>query len=256
MKFDLVRRYDATVTAGTGTSEAGNIITEFKRLPITTVVCYCIPVQTELTAPTMLRTASSTQYYPEWFWDPASTMDRPIWMQTYGNSSDQNSFGITYFWRNPAFREQYHYQAYLQEEPGTQPNVLFNFSIYHLMLNLFQGIQAAGPELTPDTVEQGMFTFNWLDRSIPWVPTGGYGPYNSDAVSNYTFIDTAMAWWWDPTGTQPGGRQAEGCQRVIRNGERAYVGGWPRGDADLRSDSWPCSQDNRKLADPGTSGTT
>lgn len=251
-EFDGNEKYAAGTAAGS--REASTIMSKFKQDGITTIVCYCIPVVTEATVPTMQSAATSLNYFPEWYWDHASAMDRPIWQQTHG-SREHQSFGVTYFWRNPAFREQHHYQAYLQEEPGTTPNVRFNFSIYHLFLNLFQAIQAAGPDLTPRTVEQGMFTFNWTDFSNPWVPVGGYGPYSGKARSSYTFIDTAMGWWFDPDGTPPGGQQGEGCMRVIREGVRAYAGEWPRGDADLFNPSDPCSQDNRKLADPSTSGS-
>jgi len=252
-EFDEIRKFDATSAAGAGANEAPQIMSDFKRLGITTIVCYCTPVPTEATAPTMQKQASSLNYRPEWFWDPASYMDRGIWQQQYG-SADQPSMGVTYSWRNPAFKEQFHYQAYLAEEPGTQPNTFRSFEVYHLFLNLFQAVQAAGPNLTPETVERGMFTFNYLDRANPYIPVGGYGPYNADAVSPYTFVDTAMAFWWDPAGTPPGGQRGEGCMRVVRQGLRAYPTDWPGGDGDLFNDADPCSVDWRELDDPG--GTT
>jgi len=235
-----------------GAQDAGAYMSEFKRDGITTVICYCVPVQTELTVPTYQNTATSLDYYPEWYWDHASRMFRAIWNQTYGDKSGrQRGFGVSQHWRQPAFREQYHYQAYLQEEPGTVPNTRFNFDIYHLFLNLFQAIQAAGPTLTPDSVEKGMFTFNYLQRNNPYVPTGGYGAYGPDAIGTYTFIDTGMGWWWDPEGTPPGGTTGEGCLRVIREGLRFYPGEWPAGDDDLfRRSGDPCTQDDTELTDP------
>lgn len=135
-------------------------------------------------------------------------------------------------------------------EPGSVPNTRFGFDIYHLYLNLFQAIQGAGPDLTPDSADQGMFTFNFLDRSNPFVPIEGYGPYNADAISSYTFVDTAMGWWWDPAGTPPGGRQGEGCPRLMNEGLRYYAGEWPEGDADLFVGGAPCNQDDTEIADP------
>jgi hypothetical protein len=99
-----------------------------------------------------------------------------------------------------------------------------------------------------------MFTFNYLDRENPWIPIGGYGPYDSNAVSPYTFVDTAMGWWWDPDGTPPGGQRGEGCMRVIRQGLRYYATDWPKGDGDLFLEDDPCSVDWRELADPGGAG--
>jgi hypothetical protein len=96
-----------------------------------------------------------------------------------------------------------------------------------------------------------MFTFNYLDRANPWLPTGGYGPYGRDAVSDYTFVDTAMAVSWDPAGTAPGGLRGEGCMRVGREGLRYYAGEWPKGDGDLFQAGDPCTADQYKDVDPG-----
>ncbi len=250
-EFDEQGRFDATGTPAGG-REAPQIISRFKQEGVTTVVCYCIPILTESTAPTMQRTAESLDYFPEWYWDSASRYDESFWWRAFGVPEHRN-FGSTFLWRNPALREQYHFQAYREEEPGSDPNWRSNFEIYHVFLNLFQAIQAAGPNLTVDTVEQGMFTFNYLNRQNPFIPLGGYGPYGPDAISDYTFVDSAMGWWWDPTGTPPGGQQGEGCMRVIRQGLRVYPDEWPRTDEDLFHEDDPCTQDGRKLADPGGS---
>jgi len=246
MTFDKVE-----TIVESGAADAGRIMADFKQSGITTVICYCVPVQSELTVPTYQNTATSLEYYPEWYWDHASRMFRAIWNQTFGDKSGrQRGFGVSQHWRQPALREQYHYQAYLQEEPGTVPNTRFNFDIYHLFLNLFQAIQAAGPTLTPDTVEKGMFTFNYVQRNNPYVPTGGYGAYAPKAIGTYTFVDTAMGWYWDITGTPPGGTNGEGCLRVISEGLRFYPGEWPVGDDDLFTGRDPCTQDDTELTDP------
>jgi len=256
-EFDIERYYEARQNPSpSGAAEAPNIISLFKQERVTTIVCYCIPVGPENTAPTMLRTATGANYFPEWVWDQASAMDRGQWQRVHGDRS-QPAMGTTYFWYSPAFREQFHYQAYLSQEPGTEASTFWSYRYYHLYLNLFEAIQAAGPKLTPETVEQGMFTFNFLIHGDPRVPMGGYGPYGPNAISNYTFVDTGMAWWWDPNGTPPGGTNREGCMRAVRGGIRAYPGdgdlAWPPGDADLFNESDPCTQDLYKIADPSTS---
>ncbi|MFA5891902.1 MAG: hypothetical protein WDA27_13285 [Actinomycetota bacterium] len=248
MTFDDTRPFEAGGTAGAGGKEAPTFMAAFKQEGITTVVCYCVPVQTELTVSTMQNAANSVDYHPEWYWDHASRMYRAIWNQTYGDPK-QPSFGVNHHWRNPGFHSQFWYQSYRSQEPQTEPNVRFNFDIYHLFLNLFQAIQAAGPRLTPETVEQGMFTFQYQDRDNPYEPMGGYGPYGPKAVSSYNFVDSAMGWWWDPTGTPPEGRAGEGCVRVMNQGRRYYAGEWPIGDKDLFTADAPCSQDDTKLAD-------
>lgn len=236
--------------ADDGKAEASGIMTDFLTYNVTTIICYCVPVQTENTVTTMQTTAQGLNYYPEWYWDHASRMFRAIWNELFGNDS-MSSLGTSYHWRNDSFKEQFWYRAYLQEWPGTIPNTRFGFDIYHLFLNLFQGLQGAGPELTPNSVEGGMFTFNYLDRKNTRGPIGGYGPYDRNAVSSYTFIDTGMAFWWDPTGTPPGEQNPKGCLRAVRDGRRYFAGEWPQGDADLFKSGDPCFQDDTKILKSG-----
>lgn len=238
MTFDLEFEYNAD-----GKAQAAGLMTQLKQKHITTVVCYCLPQQTELTVPAFQNAATGIDYYPEWVFDSVSAMDRALWERNYGSASQPRPFGITYLWRLPAFDHSYAYRAYEQIFPQTQPNLRFNFEIYHVFLNLFEGIQAAGPKLTPENVERGMFTFAYHSPSNPWIPTGSYGP---GGPSTYTFLDTATMWWWDPTGTPPGGKPGEGCIRLVGGGKRYYDGQFPPGDADLFNSSDPCTEDERR----------
>lgn len=239
MTFDFVRMFSQN-----GDQEAGQIMATMKSRDITTLVCYCIAQQTELQIPKFQATASGIQYYPEWYWDSTAAMDHALWQKEYGNPSHQ-SFGSSYLWRQPAFNQSYAYRAFQEQEPGQIPNLRFNFEMYHTFLSLFSGIQAAGPILNPESVEAGMFTFTWDRRDDPFVPTGGYG---FRGPSPYTFIHSAMAWWYDPNGVPPGKNDPSGCIRVVNRGLRSFGPDWPAGDADLfrRDDSSPCSEDNRR----------
>lgn len=240
--------------ADTGQSSgdaAASIISQMKLDNVTTLVCYCLPGSPLLA---MQNAASSANYHPEWYFDMESAMDRVIWQGIYW-AKDQVNFGMTYFWRQPEFRQQYHYQAYLQEEPGSTPNMRFNSRFYWLFQNLFSGIQGAGPNLDAGWAERGMFSFKNRNMDNPWFPAGGYGP---GGPSFYTFIETGEGWWRDPQGTPPGGKQGEGCMRVIQGGKR-FSTNWATGDADMseilarsqgRQPTDPCTDDIYKLEDP------
>jgi hypothetical protein len=247
MRFDYIKSFK-----GNGDGQAASMMTEMKQKTITTVVCYCIAQQNELQVPKMQGAASGLSYYPEWYWDSTAAMDRTLWQQEYGNPKHQG-FGSSYLWRQGPFETTYAYKAFLEQEPGQTPNLRFNFEIYHTFLSLFSGIQAAGPGLTPDAVQRGMFTFKspdykgeqWLGRAKqdPYVPTGGYG---GGGPSRYTFVHTAQAWWYDPTGTPPGRSEPNGCIRVVEDGRRYFGPEWPRGDADLFNPDDPCTEDTRR----------
>jgi hypothetical protein len=125
--------------------------------------------------------------------------------------------------------------------PGTEPNDRWSFEIYMVLLQLFTAIQQSGPYLTPWAAERGMFTNRYLDRSNPFAPTGGYGPYSAQAVGDRSFVDTATGWWWDPLGSEPGDPSRRGCMRVTREGRRSYPEEWPGGDDDLFDPDAPCT---------------
>jgi hypothetical protein len=244
MTFDYVRMFSRQ-----GDEEAGQMMAAMKTRDITTVVCYCIAQQTELHIPKFQAAASGVGYYPEWYWDSTAAMDHALWQQQYGNASHR-SFGTSYLWRQGPFNQSHAYRAFQEQEPGQIPNLRFNFEMYHTFLSLFSGLQGAGPILTPESIERGMFTFTWHRRDDPFVPTGGYGHSGACGMpggcSPYTFIHTGMAWWYDPSGVPPGKTEPNGCIRVVEGGKRYFGPDWPEGDDDLFLTSSPCSEDNRR----------
>ena len=62
-------------------------------------------------------------------------------------------------------------------------------SVYYSLHLLAIGIQGAGPELTPDTFEQGMFDYPGAQGPAG---TRGFGPGNRSAPEDYREI------YWDP----------------------------------------------------------
>lgn len=229
---------------GGGADRATDIISEFQTSGITTVLCYCVPVPGELSVTTFQTVATSRGYFPEWYWDHGSVMDRPVWQQIYGNRA-QRSFGVSYFWRMPAMPDQQWYRAYVQATgDGTKPNVRWGWHVYHALLHLFTAIQETGPDLNPEAVSKALVDVGFRAPDDPWTPTGGHEPATGE---RHSFVDTAMAWWWDPLGTTPGGAPATGCQRVVAEGRRSYADTWTPGDADLFVPGEPCTEGAYKI---------
>lgn len=245
-----------------GNTQANSIMIDLYRKDVTTIICYCVPVGTEYTVTTMQSAATGLNFFPEWYWDHTSRMFRAMWNREYGNKAHA-SFGTSYHWRNDRYENQSWYKAFKEVDPSGTPNMRFGFDIYHLFLNLYQGIQGGGPMLNPDSIKRGMFTFKYVEKGDFFRPYGGYGSDHVNAVSTYTFIDTGFAWWWDPTGTPPGETQPNGCLRAVRQGMRFHDGTWPEGDDDLflpengggnKELRSPCFQDDTKLVKAGSSG--
>jgi hypothetical protein len=89
--------------------------------------------------------------------------------------------------------------------------------------SLFTGIQLAGPDLTPESFRDGLFSY---------APTGGYttnwgvswgtGLWES---ADYTAADDVTLVWWDPTAKGPheaqeAGDSGDGMYRYVDGGKR------------------------------------
>ena len=88
---------------------------------------------------------------------------------------------------------------------------------------LFTGIQVAGPNLNPTTVEEGF-------QSLPRIVSDN--PYKASCyfeVGDYTCVKDAMEEWWDPDRNAPGD-SVPGCWRMRNAGKRFIPGSWPRDD--------------------------
>lgn len=224
----LIARY---VDAGSQTGlEAPLIMRRFKEAGVTTVMCYCVPVRSEFTVIKMQSAAAGLNYFPEYYFDHASRMDKAVWHREATTRLPHHSFGVSYYTWLPDLEGQFWYRAYLEEEPGTEPNGRFGSEIYDSLWTLFQAIGAGGTDPDVDSITAGLHTIAYRDLNNPFLPSGGFEPSKANP---YSFVDSAMAWWWDPLGTEPNGIRGNGCIRLANEGRRSYANTWPRGDASL-----------------------
>lgn len=236
LSVEHVQYNAASGTTPSGAREALTIMARFQTQNITTVICYCIPVMPEQTVLVMQKAATSRGYSPEWLWDGGSAMDRSIWHRTTAGV-EQRSFGVSPRWRMPAFTQSAAYRSFKSAEPDAEPNARFNYSIYYSLLPLFTALEAAGPDPSADTVRAGLSALDQIDPSDPFAPAGAWG----DPDTPYSWIDSSMAWWWDPLGQEPGSTVPTGCIRVAREGARFTPDPWPAGDDWLFTEDAPCT---------------
>jgi hypothetical protein len=185
----------------------------------------------------LLAAAEKGQYHPEWLFAGGS-LDG----QYNERRSDQDewisAYGITPRWRWRPNPGPYWYQAALSVDPAASPDTWFGSSIYYGLLEAFTAIQLAGPDLTPQNVQNGLEAFT-ADYAPPFSPHASY------AAGDHSFVDDFMIARWDPTGTPPGGATGSGCLRLALGGQRFAAGGqWPGYDVAAATDSsQPCQAD-------------
>ncbi|HMC39947.1 MAG TPA: hypothetical protein VKI19_09820 [Acidimicrobiales bacterium] len=170
-------------------AEAANAMAQLNAAHVTTVLCACDPIADIF----LSNAADNQQYYPEWF---ASYFGDPI-----GRNYDQKEWAhaVTGGWQWPSYTTVEPYRTFERGYPGRQPaetppsSPRYYYDPYYTLLQIFDALQAAGPDLTPYTFEQGMFS---VPSSAPGDYIGGqwkFGPDVFDPIVSYTLN------WWSPT---------------------------------------------------------
>jgi hypothetical protein len=183
--------------------EASLAMAELKSSGVTTVLCACDPI-----VPIFLTDAAAQQnYYPEWF---SEYFGDPI-ARNYNQSEWQNDIvGGPQF---PSISTTEAYRTYQSAYPGQHPaewhpsSPPYFYVPYYTLMQVFDALQAAGPDLTPYTFERAMFSLpnsepgdiiegQWTFGNGVFDPVVGYSlsRWNSTAVSQ--FDDTAGAYQW------------------------------------------------------------
>jgi hypothetical protein len=207
-------------------------ITKFKSAGVTSVLLLADAGM--VTA--MLKQATSNDYHPEWIIGAFNYNDLPFFARLYDQDQWKHAFGISNLppptppsdAANPALDAV---QWYWGEGRGTS-------SVLHgnLVDKFTQAIMYAGPNLTPKTLQQGMFSVPAQGGSAEdsvFTIRQGFGrtdglPYDEYLAGNKDFT----AAWWDPD-TQgppltnlglPGG---PGALYYLNGAQRYYGGHWP-----------------------------
>jgi hypothetical protein len=125
-------------------------------------------------------------------------------------------------------------QAVLEIDPGFSSSYESQFgdqdaAIYNAFQLLGNGIQLAGPRLTPASFERGLLGTTFPDPNAgaaPYYQAGyGFGAGDYNAVQDY-----AVIWWSDqapPFNYVQGGQPESGSFCLVGNGKRFAPGSWP-----------------------------
>ncbi|HML00056.1 MAG TPA: hypothetical protein VK428_07710 [Acidimicrobiales bacterium] len=175
VKVPVVINY--TLDLSTIQQQMQNAISQMKSNNVTTVLCGCDPVGEIY----VTQAADQQDFGPEWFseWLP------PQFERTYSQDQWAHSVEVGL---GPSIPEQEDeaYKVYQMVDPGGQPQEPYFWYVYYQLLYLFNGLQAAGPDLTPASMLSGL---QHLPPSQPgqvgqWTyGTGIYWPFSQAQVS-------------------------------------------------------------------------
>lgn len=172
-------------------NQAISIASEIVRSDITTISCFCDPLM--LINLTQQIDAQGLQ--PEWIITGVGFGDIDLIGQGLADATDQwlRAFGASPLATQPEREDSPGYRAFKSVRPDEEPSQavdVFYYQLYQLAL----GIQMAGPELTPESLETGLFSYP--------ARTGPAGTWDMSPGS-YTPVIDLQEVYWDPDATSP-----------------------------------------------------
>lgn len=198
-------------------NQASNIVAQLKDNGVTTLVCACDPVMLALG---MAPKANEQSWEPEWLTGGLAFVEQDIVAQLIDTRQWRHAFGTAFNAESEPIGGSFPYAAFKQVRPNDEPAFGVE-EIYYSMYMLALGIHLAGPNLTPDTFEAGLFSFQ-----------GASGPrgYWSFGPGDYTPTDDFREIWWDPDKISPQNNKP-GAWVQINGGQRWFADTIPTGPA-------------------------
>lgn len=189
--YDVAIAPQYKLDLGQLSTQAANLIPKLKSQGITTILCGCDPIM-----PVFLSGEANRQgYYPEFINIGVALDDRDLVGQLWQPEFAKHSFGISALddsAEQPS-NQTIAYEAYKTVRPNDEPAFGVDL-IYYQMYMLAIGVQMAGPNLTPQTFEAGMFAYPERSGSAGlW----GFGP------GDYTPQDDVREIYYDPNAVSP-----------------------------------------------------
>ncbi len=220
---ELAEQLTYTLNPATLQEQAGGIITKLKDAGITTVIFSGDPV-----APgTFTRVATSQEYFPEWVIGPSVLVDVTAFARTYDQQQWAHAFGISYLTARIEPEKDDSWALY-EWFKGTPPPADDTAGvIIPGPLVFFSALQAAGPNLTPETFRDGIFSLEPFKDGIT-ISATSWGDHGIWPDTDYQGLDDYTEIWWDPeaTGLDELRREAPGMYQYVNGGTRYLPGEW------------------------------
>jgi hypothetical protein len=172
-----------------------------------------------------LMTTAGAAYTPEWVLvSNGNDLDLPG--ATFPASQAAHMFAVSGWEMALPFQESECYRAYKSIDPDNDPNELTCEALWAYMILFLDGIQGAGPKLTPAAFQKGLYDLGYRYGQAVWSAGGGFGPGDWGYMDNFGEI------WWDATATAPQ-YGTKGAFRWTHGGRRYKRGQLPGDDTEL-----------------------
>lgn len=179
----LAKRVTYSINVTSFEQQAVSVVAQMKQAGVTTVICGCDPLFPIL----LTQAADQQQYRPEWlgigWYDPQGRLP----------AQDQMSHTLSQEGLYPPAAGTEASKVFQMAAPGSAPQEQYYAVAYYTMLYLFDALQAAGPNLNPQTFQQGVF-------SMPASAPGDVGTWQGGSQA-FSPARTTQVGWWNPNAT-------------------------------------------------------
>ena len=206
---------------------AQEAIVQFKAAGVTTIICSSDPISLGL----LTKAAAAQNYHPEWFMTGGALTDLDQAAQGLYDQAeiDGHMFGLSESspstsTTGPSSLAGKLYQRLTghQIPKGTDGN-------YAGLVEIFDALQAAGPDLTPANIARGLHALPKLGAPAYqyglW--TWNTGPTGVAGAGDHTSSDDARFVYWDGSKTSPL-NGVKGTFVAVFGGKRFTLGQWPK----------------------------
>jgi hypothetical protein len=208
---------------------ARTMISKLKAANVTTVIFTGDP----LTPASLTKEATAQNYFPEWVIGSNVLVDIALFARTYDQEQWKHAFGLalTPTRTNQDARESYN--LYKWEYGKPPPNNTYGVIIVDPIV-LFSGLQLAGPNLTPQTFQDGLFRAP-VAGGTPLSPTSSRGHHDLWPGTDWGGTDDTGILWWNPdaSGEDEVGTVGQGLYEYTQMGKRYTLNEMPTQDPGL-----------------------
>ncbi|MEX1008719.1 MAG: hypothetical protein WD271_12860 [Acidimicrobiia bacterium] len=219
--------------------QAPILVTKMKNAGVTTVIMFSDIAMNKA----MMSQATKQEWFPEWYLTGAVFQDIAIFARGYPQEQAAHMFGESnlspYTQPDPippppakSLTVQTALLTwYWGETAGTQVTSVVPRDVVWLM----RGIHTAGPKLTPQTFQQGLFSIPGSGGAAQGYPTGALVGYGKNPGLPYDeYMDLGLDFapvWWDPETTGPSngtGSSGKGVITYVNGAKRYRASTWPK----------------------------
>jgi len=207
--------------------QAQQAIVQFKADGVTTVILACDPYSAGL----LTQAAAAQNYHPEWFEIGTALNDQDPAPQTYDNAAEVTGhlFGLSELSPSTVLTGPTSLAGKLYQKLTGHTIPKETDGNYSQLVEIFDALQAAGPDLTPESLSRGLHALPNL--GAPLYPYGQWswniGTNGKAGAGEHTADIDARFIWWNGNAVSPLNNKM-GTYVAAFGGKRFTLGTWPK----------------------------